>query len=93
MERPIEVYVKHADALAQDVVNTWGLFTRAGEGEALSPEFKAMFEITYEFRQAQRAADNWRRAGVPTELVDDDVKAKCLAFAQAYKIFHEKHES
>lgn len=92
MERPIEEYVRYADALAQDVVNTWGLFTRAGEGDSLSSEFKEVFETTCEYRDAKRVADNWRRAGVPTEAVDAMMEAKRQIFARAYKTFQERHE-
>ena len=93
MQRPIEEYVKQSDWLAQDIVNTWGAFTMAGEGAALSAEFKEVFETTCEFRQAKRVADNWRSVGIPTELVDAEVETKRLLFAQAFKRLHENHES
>jgi hypothetical protein len=37
--------------------------------------------------------DNWRGAGTPTATADAEVKQKRLAFAQAFKTFHEKHEA
>ncbi len=93
MQRPIEEYVEHADTLAQDMVNAWGINMQAGNGPVLSEEFKEVFEMTCEFRTAKRVADNWRRAGMPTEAVDAIVQVKRQVFAQAFKTFHEKHES
>jgi hypothetical protein len=91
--RPIEEYVKQADTLAQDVMNTWCSFTMAGHNDDLTADFKEVFEVTYDFRQAVRMVDNWRGAGTPTATADAEVKQKRLAFAQAFKTFHEKHEA
>jgi hypothetical protein len=93
MQRPIEEYVKYSDRLAQDVVNTWGTFTTAGQGAALTAEFNQVFETTCEFHQAKKIADNWRGAGIPNGTVDAIVETKRLAFAHAYKVFYERHES
>lgn len=93
MAYPIEAYVEQSDKLCQDVINTWGSFTLAGNGDALSPDFKEMFEVTYEFRRAVQMADNLRGARMPTANLDAEVERKRLAFARAYKAFWEKHEA
>ena len=92
MQRPIEEYVKQSDSLAQEMVNAWGVNMQAGNGPVLSKEFKEVFETTCKFRDAKRIADNWRMAGMPTEMLDAEVDAKRLVFAQAFKTFHEKRE-
>jgi hypothetical protein len=42
-----------ADALAQAVVNAWGENVKAGNGELLSTEFKALFEKTCAYRDTK----------------------------------------
>jgi hypothetical protein len=36
--------------LAQDVVDAWGMHVQDGKGEALSADFKALFEFYFLFR-------------------------------------------
>jgi hypothetical protein len=93
MPQPIENYVEQSERLAQDVINTWCSFTKAAHDDALTADFKEVFELTYEFRQAVRMADNWRGADMPTPTLDAEVEQKRLVFAQAFKAFPEKHEA
>jgi hypothetical protein len=41
----LEDYIEHADDLAQEVVNAWGINARAGNAATLTRDFKALFEI------------------------------------------------
>jgi hypothetical protein len=49
-----------ADALAQEVVNAWGMNVTAGNAERLSAGFKALFEKACAYRDAKKIADNRR---------------------------------
>jgi hypothetical protein len=93
MERPIQEYVKHSDALAQDVVNAWGINMETGDGPFLTQEFQNLFETTCQFRDSKIIADDWRRAGVPTKAFEIELEAKRQAFAYSYKAYWEKHTS
>lgn len=87
---PIEDYVKHADTLAQDVINAWGINMQAGNGEYLNREFKSLVNKSSDYRIAKRTAENWRSVGIPTEAVDAEVEVKRRAFVHAYKNYWEK---
>jgi hypothetical protein len=89
---PIEEYVEHADELAQEVVNFWGMTVKDGDGATLAEDFMAVFEKACEYRNAKKIADNHRRANILTEPVEAEVGATGLSFAQRIKIFKESKQ-
>src|SRR5216684_1310825 len=58
---PLEEYLKHADRLAQEVVNSTQV------GNLLTPEFKALFDKACLYRTVRRLADNHRKFDVMSE--------------------------
>jgi hypothetical protein len=50
-----------ADALAQDVVDAWENAIQGGVSDALSVDFRALFETCCIYRDARRVADNRRK--------------------------------
>jgi hypothetical protein len=50
-----------ADALAQDVVDAWENAIQGGVSDALSLDFRALFETCCIYRDARRVADNRRK--------------------------------
>ena len=86
---PLEEYLKDADRLAQEVVNTWGINALAGD--ALSTEFKALLDRACLYRTARRLADNHRKFDVMSEQEEAQEMALRYAFAEAYRAFFEKH--
>lgn len=50
-----------ADALAQDVVDAWENAIQGGVSDALSLDFRALFETCCTYRDARRVADNRRK--------------------------------
>jgi hypothetical protein len=86
---PLEEYLKNADRLAQEVVNTWGINVQMGN--AMSVEFKALLEKACLYRSVRRIADNHRKFDVMSEQEEAEELAARHAFAKAYKAFYEKH--
>jgi hypothetical protein len=86
---PLEEYLKNADRLAQEVVNTWRINAHAGN--VPTPEFKALLEKACLHRTARRLADNHRKFDVMSEQEEADELAARRAFAEAYKAFYERH--
>lgn len=82
---PLEGYLEHADELAQEVVNAWGVNTRAGI--PLTDDFMAVFDKTCRYRDAKSQADNSRRVNILSEQVVAEEKATRQAFVEAYKAF------
>jgi len=91
MNRPIDEYLKHADALAQDVVNVWGSNWEGGKGY-FTPEFKVLLDRTFPYWEAKRTAENHREFGTVSRKVAAAEHDTRLTFAQAYKTFWERHE-
>ncbi len=89
--QPLEAYLEHANSLAQDVVNAWGVNVSAGNASDLTPEFKSLLDKACNYQTAKRIADNHREFGILTEGEEAELQAKRLAFAEEYKVFHEKH--
>ena len=85
---PLVEYLKDADRLAQEVVNSWG--TNVQMGSAMAPEFKALVDQACLYRTARRLADNHRKFDVMSEQEAVEEMAQRHAFAEAYKAFYEK---
>lgn len=90
--QPLENYIKHADELAQEVVNAWGGHVSAGNAARLTAEFKVLFDAACEYRNAKQLADNRREFNMLSEQEAAKEKATREAFAKAYMEFREKHQ-
>ena len=88
---PLVEYLKDADRLAQEVVNTWGINVQMGN--AMTFEFKALVDKACLYRTARRLADNHRKFDVMSEAEEAEELAVRHSFAEAYKAFYEKHEA
>jgi hypothetical protein len=64
---------------------------QAGNGELLTPQFKALMDAACLYRTARSIADNYREHNVAREREESDERAKRQAFAEAYKAFYEKN--
>ena len=93
MIRPLDEYLAHADKLAQDVINAWGLHTEAGNAKTFTPEFKALLEKTFAYRSAKSLADNHRAYNLLTEQEALEERTAREAFGTEYKRFYESHEA
>jgi hypothetical protein len=91
--RPIEEYFDKADALAQDVVNAWGVNVQAGNSGFLAADFNDLLDKACRFRTMKRLADNHREFGMLTETDAAEVVATRQAFAEAYRRFWEQHQN
>jgi hypothetical protein len=89
--RPIEDYSKQADALAQEVVNAWGINVQAGNGELLSDKFKDLLDKACRFRTTKSLAENHREFGMLTEMDAAEETTMRLAFAETYRSWEQKH--
>lgn len=95
--RPIEDYIEHADELAQEVVNAWGMNVRAGNAAKLTADFRRLLEAACQYRTAKQIADSWREysSAIGRELSDPKSeaaeKAMRESFAEAYKKFWDEH--
>ena len=87
MERPLEQYIQHADELAQQVVNVWGSYTSAGDGDKLRPEFMALFDKACRYRDARDTAKNHREFRALTKDEETRESQTRLEFAKAYKVW------
>ncbi len=85
---PIEEYLEHVDALAQDVVNAWGSNTQAGN--ALTGDFEALLDKACRYRTAKSVADNRREFDILSELDAAEERSTRQEFAEAYKVYWEK---
>jgi hypothetical protein len=90
---PIEDYLEHADELAQEVVNAWGVNMRAGNAAFLTGEFKAVFDRACRYRSAKNGADNHRQVNMLNEQDAAEETATRQGFAEAYRTFWEKHQA
>jgi hypothetical protein len=84
-------YLKHADKLAQDVVNTWGQVAKPGSATALTSEFKSLVDKAVLYQNAKKLADNHREHNLLSQQDEAEEKATREAFAEAYKAVYEKH--
>jgi len=89
--QPLEAYLENADALAQDVVNAWGVNVSAGNASDLTPEFRRLLDKACRYRTAKSIADNHREFNVLTDAEETELQTARLEFAEEYKVFHEKH--
>jgi hypothetical protein len=86
---PIEDYLKRADALAQEVVNDWGLQVKAGNGAYLTPEFLDIFDKACRYQQAKGPADFYRSRNALTAEVAQAEETARRTFVEAYKPWAE----
>jgi hypothetical protein len=86
----LEYCLEHADELAQEVVNAWGVNVDAGNAKLLTDNFKALFEITCRYRTARETADNRRQFNLLNERDATVEKKTREAFARAYKDYEDK---
>lgn len=89
--RPLEDYIEHADDLAQEVVNAWGINVSAGNAAYLTAPFKDLLETACQYQTAKRIADNHREFNFLTEKEAANEKATRNAFAEVYKAHWESH--
>ena len=83
----IEYSSEHADELAQEVVNAWGLNTDVGN--MLPETFLAVLDNACCYRGAKRVADNQREHNVVSAEAAAKEKTTRQEFAEAYKIYQE----
>jgi hypothetical protein len=89
----IEQYSEHADMLAQEVVNAWGVNMQAGNAAFLTDEFKDLFDKAWRYRDAKSNADNHRQFQTLSDRDESTEEASRKEFAEAYKTFWEKHQA
>jgi hypothetical protein len=89
---PLEKYLEQADKLAQDVVNAWGVNMQAGNGDMLSPDFKALLDKACQYRTAKSIADNHREFNILSERTAAEEQESRLEFSETYKTFWERRE-
>jgi hypothetical protein len=64
---PLEEYLEHADDLAQQIVDTWGVNVPAGNAPLLTTRFKVLVDKACLYKNAKRLADNHRQYNVLSE--------------------------
>ena len=89
--RSLEDYIEHADELAQEIVNVWGINLSAGNAATLTTDFKALFEIACQYRTARETADNHREFNFLSEQESTQEKEMRESFAIAYQHYWEKY--
>lgn len=83
--RPIEEYLKNADADAQDVVNDL-----AGHLNDLNDRGKDLLDKACRYRIVRRVTDDRRKSGSVSDQDIADEKATRQAFAEANKDYCER---
>jgi hypothetical protein len=89
--RSLEDYIEHADELAQEIVNVWGINLSAGNAATLTTDFNALFEIACQYRTARETADNHREFNLLSEQDATTVKLTRESFAIPYQHYWEKY--
>ena len=84
---PIEWYWKQADELAQKVVSTSVAVLPA----RMISDFRPLLETAYRYRSAKRRADDRRQSNSLSKLDEEEERASRQAFAEACKLFENKH--
>jgi len=79
-----------ADEWAQNVVDAWGVNVTAGNAALLSEEFKSLFNLACQYRDAKSLAANHREFKVLTEREATEETRALRAFVGAYEAFHQK---
>jgi len=90
-QRRLEDYIEHADDLAQDVVNAWGINVSTGNAATVTTDFKALFEIACQHRTAKETADSHREFNILSEQDITKEKLTRESFAKAYMAYWEKN--
>jgi hypothetical protein len=89
----LEACLENADELASRVVDGWARNTIAGNGADITPEYRALFEKANSYRTAKGVAEDHRRFNGLSEAEAAEERETRQAFAQAYKIFADRHET
>jgi hypothetical protein len=89
----LEKYLEQVDKLAQDVVNAWGVNMQAGNGDLLTPDFRALLDRACYYRTTKSIADNHRQFKVLNGQTAAEEQEARLAFAETYKTFWELHRA
>jgi len=89
----LEDCLKHADDLAQRVVDGWAANVNAGHRTDITAEYNALLEKALLYRTAKQTADNHREFKVLSEQEAAAETATRQAFAEAYKLFYDEHEA
>jgi len=87
----IEQRAEHVDEIVQQVINTWGMYTQTGHNQDLTPEFREVFELACQYRDAKRLADNHREFNMLSEEDAARETSKRDAFTQAYKNYSDRN--
>ena len=80
-----------ADALAQDVVDAWEKAIQKGISDALSVDFKALFETCCIYRDARRVADNRRKFNLLSVEQASAEEGTRNDFLDSHRRFSAKH--
>jgi hypothetical protein len=88
--QPIEKYLEHADRLAQEVVNAWGINVGAGNTALLTEEFNALLDKACRYQNAKSYSDNHREFRVLSQRDISEEETTRREFAAAYKLFWER---
>jgi len=81
---------QNADAMAQDVVNAWGVNMQAGNGPFLTEEFKVLLDKACSYRDAKELADNHRQFGMLSDRDVAKLEASQREFLAAYFQIHKQ---
>lgn len=80
-----------ADALAQDVVDAWENAIQGGVSDALSVDFRALFETCCIYRDARRVADNRRKFNLLSVEQASAEEGTRNDFLDSHRRFSTKH--
>ena len=80
-----------ADALAQDVVDAWENAIQGGVSDALSVDFRALFETCCIYRDATRVADNRRKFNLLSVEQASAEEGTRNDFLDSHRRFSAKH--
>ncbi|PYV82135.1 MAG: hypothetical protein DMG93_12960 [Acidobacteria bacterium] len=85
-------HLKRADEFAQEVVNSWGSSFGAGNEKGFSPEFTALCDLAFRYRDAKHIADSGRMRNILSESETAKEDSARESFVKAYIEFRDKHE-
>jgi hypothetical protein len=80
-----------ADALAQELVDAWAQTIQEGNHEALSTDFKTLFDKCCIYRDARRIANNRRKFNLLSVEQAADEERTRKEFLDSHRRFSAKH--
>ena len=80
-----------ADALAQELVDAWAQISQERNHEALSTDFKTLFDKCCIYRDARRIADNRRKFNLLSVEQATDEERTRKEFLDSHRRFSAKH--